>query len=78
MQGRSLNAIQATTLGVQKTIDFYHGFWSPANRLTSPPGGKLFLSRRNQFVDGDFDDNIHDDIFCEECLQMGLDQVLCR
>lgn len=64
----NLNAIRATTLGVRTTVDFYHGFGSPANRLKSPSGGKLFLSRGDLFVDSDFDDNIHDDILFEECL----------
>lgn len=40
------------------TVDFYHGFWSPAKR----PGVRLFLSRGDRFVDGEFDDDIHDDI----------------
>lgn len=64
----NLNAIQATALGVQMTVDFYHGFWSPAKRLKSPSGVRLFLSRGDKFFDGDFDDNTHDDILFEECL----------
>lgn len=67
MRVGSWNVTEATALGVQTAIDFYHGFWSPANRLKSPSGVKLSLGRGDQFVDGDFDDNIRDDILCQEC-----------
>lgn len=36
------------SLGVQTTIDFYYGFWSPATRLKSPLGIKPLLHRGNQ------------------------------
>lgn len=51
------------------TTDFYYGFWSLANRLKSllkikplPSRGKQFM-----FIDGDFDDNIHDHIILKKC-----------
>lgn len=56
-------------LGVQTTVDFYYGFWSLETRLASLLGTKPLPTRGNhlRFVDGDFDDNIHDDILFEKC-----------